>query len=282
MGLPVREVWDDLAQSGEREIAPERRESLLRLASREPERLGSTMDVFGVGVATCGFEELRSWFFAASTARGRFPKVVLFESARSFLRAWIDAGHATRIAQADVVLGEGAGVVAYAKLAGAKLPERFDAAITLHRLFSTADADRPLRVFLVGPDVALLERAKRGIEARYACVDVVGVADARPDACLSEEIGERVVDVVLVGIGDGRDELWIDENAELLDVGVVAGVGRALAAFATDGKAPARASEPLGVALAVSFLLRAAIYLALPWLRPARAVGPSGPSALDR
>lgn len=280
MGLSEKEVWDELAQSGEREISgiTSRRESFLRLVQREPERLSSHLDVFGVPVATCRFAELASWFFAAASTRGRFPKVVMFAAARSFQKAWSDAGHAMRLAEADVVLAEGAGVHAYAKLAGVPLPERYDAAVTVDRLLAAAPAERPLRVFLVGADRKTLLDAKVGIEARYANVDVVGLADARPDACLSEEIGESVVDVVLVGIGGGKDELWIDENAELLDVGVVMNVGDALLAYARS-EAPPRAQKPLGFREAISFLFRATLYLALPWLRPARAYGPS---ALNR
>jgi exopolysaccharide biosynthesis WecB/TagA/CpsF family protein len=285
MGLPVRSSWDELAQSGEREIAggalgrePSARESFLRLAPKELDRLPA-MDVFGVPVATCGSPALAAWFHEAAQTRGRFPRVLLFAGARSFLHAWHDGGHRARMAQADAVVGEGGGVLAYAWLASAPLDEKLDAAPTLHRIFESVDPARPIRVFLVGRDMSVLERAAAGIEERFPCVDVAGFADARPDACLSEDIGEKCVDVVLVGIGGGRDELWIEENVELLDAGLVVGVGQALDAFASPERRVTRATRPLPWFDALAFLLRAALYLALPSLRPAHAGG--APRALD-
>ena len=210
--------------------------------------------------------------FEAAHVRGRIAKVILFAGAASFARAWEDAGHRERMTSADAILPEGPGILAYAALAASPLRECTSAALTLHRLLASVDPARPLRLFLVGNDRESLVRAGKAIEQRFTYVDVVGVADARPDACLSERIAEECVDVVLVGIGDGRDELWIEENVDLLDVGIVAGVGFALDALAGDKPRAPRATARLGVFHAIRFLVRATLYLALPWLRPCSAL----------
>src|SRR4051812_6719650 len=116
MGLPLRLVRDDLAESGEREInhaeresrPAEVRESFLRLVPSEIPRLPSTMDVFGVPVTTATSDEVEAWFFEAAYARGRVAKIMLFAGAASFTRAWEDAGHRERMASADVIMPEGA------------------------------------------------------------------------------------------------------------------------------------------------------------------------------
>jgi exopolysaccharide biosynthesis WecB/TagA/CpsF family protein len=270
MGLPRWESGsgaDELARSGERE-------SFLRVKSgREPEldaaRLPA-MDVFGVLVATCGFEDLRGWFLAATEHRGRFPKVMLFAGTRSFAQATRDCEHATRLRRADVVLGEGAGVTAYAKLAAAPMRERFDAVATLDRLFAATDPHRPLRVFVCGEDRRCAERAATGIAARFPGIEIVGAAEARRHSTsLSEDVNEACADVVLVAMDDGRAEAWIEENLCLLDVGVVVGAGSALEAFAGELRAKAR---PLGVLAMIAFFVRATLYLAFP---ARRAMPPS-------
>jgi exopolysaccharide biosynthesis WecB/TagA/CpsF family protein len=264
MGLPEQDsgIWadDDLAQSGERAIV---RESFLRLKPA-PEHLPA-MDAFGVPVAVCGFEAVRDWFLHAAELRGRFPKVILFAGARSLARATKDAAHRNRLLRADVILGEGGAVATYAKLAAAPMRERFDAVATLERLLASVDSDRPLRVFLCGDDAKRTAVAKKVIEARFPNVKIVGAADARANASISEDVNEACTDVVLVGMSDA--EAWIEENMPLLDVGVVIGVGDALDAI-SGMKKTKLAARPLGVVAAILFMIRATLYLAFP-SRPA-------------
>jgi exopolysaccharide biosynthesis WecB/TagA/CpsF family protein len=265
MGLPSREsgFWteaeacEDLAQSGERAVV---RESMFRVKPT-PEHLPA-MDAFGVPVAVCGFEDVRDWFYNAAELRGRFPKVVLFAGARSLARATSDAAHRARLLRADVILGEGSAVAAYAKLAAAPMRERFDAVATLERLLASADGDRHVRVFLCGDDAKHMAVAKKVIESRFPNVLVVGAADARTNANISEDVSEAGTDVVLVGMG-GDTEEWIEENMALLDVGVVVGVGDALDAI-SGMKKTKQGTRPLGIFAALVFMIRATLYLAFP------------------
>ncbi len=259
MGLPVRDsgLWadDDLAQSGEREVA---RDSMFRVKPA-PEHLPA-MDAFGVPVAVCGFADLRDWFFQAAQLRGRYAKVMLFAGARSLARATKDATHRARLMRADVILGEGKTVETYAKLAAAPMRERFDAVATLERLLADAPVEQHIRVFLCGDDAKRMAVAKKVIESRYPNVKIVGAADAR-HANISEDVNEACADVVLVGMSDA--EAWIEENMPLLDVGVVVGVGDALDAI-SGMKKTKLAARPLGVLAAVLFMIKATLYLAFP------------------
>ncbi len=266
MGLAEWESsgFDELAQSGEREISRVSRTSMFRVKPREVEHL-QAMDALGVAVATCTFEDLRDWFLGATEWRGRFPKVMLFAGARSIAHARRDAEHRMRLRRADVVLGEGSGVAAYARLAAVSpsARTRFDAVETITRLFDAADGERKLRVFLCGEDKEKLSRAAKELAERFPAIEIVGAEDARKNASLAEDVNEACADVVLVGMGGGRDAAWIEENFPLLDVGVVAGVGEALDAFAGEAKIAA-ATRPLGVFATVLFFVRATLYLAFP------------------
>ncbi|HEY8078187.1 MAG TPA: WecB/TagA/CpsF family glycosyltransferase [Labilithrix sp.] len=267
MGLAEWESsgFDELAQSGEREIARGSRTSMFRVKPREVEHL-SAMDALGVAVATCTFEDLRDWFLGATEWRGRFPKAMLFAGARSIAQARRDERHRMRLRRADVVLGEGSAVAAYAKLAAAP-NARFDAVETITRLFDAADAERKLRVFLCGEDKERVSRAAKELAERFPAIEIVGAEDARQNGSLAEDVNEACADVVLVGMGGGRDAAWIEENFPLLDVGVVAGVGEALDAFAGETQVAA-ATRPLGVLATIGFFVRATLYLAFP-SRPA-------------
>lgn len=251
--VPAPREVDELALSGERPI--ERRDSGIRIVPSGPSPL-SAMDVFGVPVNVAPFELVQPWFFQAAATRDRLPRVVHFAGARSLRRAWSDVAHRSMLARADLVLGEGACLGGYAALAAAPR-QRFDAVATLFRLFACADPESPIRVFLLGGQRGRAARAAQVLAARFPGVRIVGAAHERHAV---EDANEACADVLLVG-GDGADA-WVDENVELLDVGLVASVGDAIDAIGGDGCRAPRAIAPLGPFAALEFLIRATLYIA--------------------
>lgn len=255
MGRPI-EAWelDELARSGERPIA--HRDSGIHLAQGGPAPLPS-MDVFGVPVNVAPLDAVRAWLLHAAQTRGRLAKIVHFAGARSLGRAWRDVEHRSVLARGDLILGEGASVSAYARLATAPADARFDAVATLARVFEAASPDAPLRVFLLGGERGRAERAAQAIRARFPGVRVVGASDGSRHG--AEDVNEACADVLLVG--GPRAEAWVDDNVELLDVGVVASVGDAIDALGGDGCRAPRATPPLGPLETLAFLVRAALYI---------------------
>lgn len=70
----------------------------------------------------------------------------------------------------------------------------------------------PIRVCLVGSRVDVVTRAAAVLEARYPCLRVVDVHDGFFDAAESERLIDQLAriepDLVLVGMGNPRQELW--------------------------------------------------------------------------
>jgi N-acetylglucosaminyldiphosphoundecaprenol N-acetyl-beta-D-mannosaminyltransferase len=251
---PAPRDLDELAGSGERPV--ERRDSGIRVMSRGPAPLPA-MDVFGVPVNVAPFDAVRAWFFECAFARERLPKIVHFAGSRSLVRAWSDVTHRSLLARADLVLAEGACLGAYAALAAAPTRPRFDAVSTLFALFAAASPEAPVRVFLLGGERGRAARAAELLTKRFPGVRIVGATHAHRSL---EDVNEACADVLLVG-GAGADT-WVDENVELLDVGIVASVGDAIDALGGDGCRAPRATAPLGPLAAIAFLVRATLYLA--------------------
>lgn len=253
------DLENDLERSGEREIA--QRISILRTKQRPP-AWAAQIDCMGVPVARGTFEEVRDWFFGAAQTRGREPKVLYFAGAHTCNLAWSDPDYREMLARADVVLNDGADLDLYAWLARVRFADDLGPAALFSRLFASATADRPLRVFLLGGAKGQAEAAALAIEARHPHVRVVGAAlgDA-PGESVIESINEACADILLVGMDAREQERWIDDNKGLLDVGLVAGVGTLVASLA--GTRPRRRSwlrSMLGVA---AFAFRAVAYLGL-------------------
>ena len=77
--------------------------------------------------------------------------------------------------------------------------------------------DKPVRVCLVGSRPEVVKRAAACFESRYPMVQVVAVHDGFFDAAESERLIDRLQriepDLVLVGMGNPRQELWAIDAA---------------------------------------------------------------------
>ncbi|NWK79439.1 WecB/TagA/CpsF family glycosyltransferase [Aquitalea sp. LB_tupeE] len=92
-------------------------------------------------------------------------------------------------------------------------------------------ASKPYRIFLLGAEPGIAEQAGQKIES-MGMHDVVGCCDgfsgmADQDA-LIQRINSLQVDVLLVAMGNPRQEQWILDNREKLQVRVVFAVGALL------------------------------------------------------
>jgi N-acetylglucosaminyldiphosphoundecaprenol N-acetyl-beta-D-mannosaminyltransferase len=125
-------------------------------------------------------------------------------------------------AGAALVLADGAPVIWASRLLGRPLPERVAGSDLCPALFEAASAARPLRVYLLGAAPGVAARAAERIEARWPAVEVVGVDSPPPgfekDPAASHRILEQIraarPDVLLVGLGAPKQELWVCEHRD--------------------------------------------------------------------
>jgi N-acetylglucosaminyldiphosphoundecaprenol N-acetyl-beta-D-mannosaminyltransferase len=134
-------------------------------------------------------------------------------------------------AHAHLVLADGWPVVAASRLLGKPLPERVAGSDLVPRLFELAAT--PLRVFLLGAMPGVAEKAKRQIEARWANVHVVGTLspplgfelDADQCEAILNQIASVKPDVLVVGLGAPKQELWVHRHHQRLHAKVALCVG---------------------------------------------------------
>jgi N-acetylglucosaminyldiphosphoundecaprenol N-acetyl-beta-D-mannosaminyltransferase len=120
-------------------------------------------------------------------------------------------------AGASLVIADGWPVVAFARLCGNPLPERVPGCDLITHLFAAAKPDRPLRIFLLGAAPGVAERAAEHIERAWANVRVVGVHspalgfehDARQCAEILQLVADATPDLLLVGLGAPKQEIWL-------------------------------------------------------------------------
>jgi N-acetylglucosaminyldiphosphoundecaprenol N-acetyl-beta-D-mannosaminyltransferase len=143
------------------------------------------------------------------------------------------AGLREAYSHAALILADGAPVVAAARLLGRPLPGRVAGSDLAPALFAAAANHDGIRVFLLGAGPGVAERAARNIAARWPAVQVVGTysppigferSHAENEAILSQVAAVRP-DVLMVGLGAPKQELWVDAHRARIDAGVALCIG---------------------------------------------------------
>ena len=140
------------------------------------------------------------------------------------IRPLLDAyGHA------DLVTADGAGLVWASRQLGQPLPERVTGIDLLNELCQRA-ADRRYRVFLLGSRPSVANEAADVLHRRHPELRIVGTQhgyfddDDHSDTIL-RAINARRPDLLFVGMGVPRQEIWMRRYAPRLAVPVVMSVG---------------------------------------------------------
>lgn len=174
-------------------------------------------------------ERLLSWC-AAGDGVCRYvvtPNVnhtVLLEHHAGLRRAYRDA---------SLVLIDGMPIYWAARLLRRHVPERVAGSDLAPRLFEAAERKGGVSAFLLGAGPGVAQRAAERIEARWPAVRVVGVCspplgferdDRQNDAIIDEIVAARP-DVLLVGLGAPKQELWVHAHRHRLATPVALCIG---------------------------------------------------------
>ncbi len=152
-----------------------------------------------------------------------------------------DSGYAAAVNGADMVLADGVGVVYASRILGTPLPGRVAGADLVPLLLERLAGEKG-GVFLYGGRPGVAGRAAQRLRQRFPGLRITGTENgyipSGDDLCLREAV--RSADLLLVGLGAPRQELWMrDHRAEL--TAVMIGVGGLLDVFAGDvPRAPER------------------------------------------
>jgi len=149
---------------------------------------------------------------------------VMFQEDEALRRAYAEAG---------LVLADGAPLVLASRWLGKPLPERVAGSDLVPALFDATGDDSPLRVFLLGGAPGVAERAAVNLEARWPAVTVVGTAsppkgfehDASQNAAILARIAKACPDVLLIGLGAPKQELWVRRHRRAIAAPVALCIG---------------------------------------------------------
>jgi len=128
----------------------------------------------------------------------------------------------------NYVVPDGSGVLKAVKLLNKKKVSRvpgIDLMLTLCKLASIGSE----RIYLLGSQIDTVTKTIRKLKERYPGLNIVGSHNGFFDESESDtivaEINNSRTDILFVGMGVPKQELWITKNLDRLNVGVLMGVG---------------------------------------------------------
>ena len=163
------------------------------------------------------------------------------------LRCREDAAYAAAVNGAKLVLADGVGDLCAARILGTPLPGRVAGADLVPRLLARL-AERGGSVFLYGARPGVAERAGESLQSACPGLRIAGTENGyiSDETALFAALEQEKPDLLLLGLGAPRQELWMAENRQRTPA-VMIGVGGLLDVFAGDIPRAPEAWQRLGL-----------------------------------
>ena len=143
----------------------------------------------------------------------------------------------TLINDATYQIPDGVGVLIASRLKGGAIQSRVTGVDMMDRLLKFA-ADEGKKVFMYGAKEEVVASAKVKIEEKYPSIQITGYSNGytKDQDELVRKINESGAEIIFVALGSPRQELWIRDHMNELNVKVYQGVGGSFDVFAGNVK----------------------------------------------
>lgn len=187
-----------------------------------PERV----DILGVEVTNTTMAETLDWVVGA--ARTRPPSFLAFVNSDCLNQAVEDPDYLGALRRTERVVPDGIGMRLAARFQGYDIAENVNGTDMLPLLCDRAVAEG-LSLFFLGARPGIAQAAADVMREQHPGLSVAGVRDGyfspEDDDAVVAEVNASGADVLLVAFGAPRQEAWLDDHRDDLDIGVAMGVG---------------------------------------------------------
>ena len=218
--------------------------------------IGERIKLFGIDIDVVRMSDavaaLRSWI----DARDGICRYVVTPNVDHTVMLQHNAALRDAYADASLVLADGWPVVTASRWLGRSLPERVAGSDLPAAIFDAAQREqRPLSVFLLGAAPGVGQRAALRIQAKWPEVTVSGVYsppmrfehnDQETDEIL-ERIAAARPDLLIVGLGAPKQELWVHQHRKRIEASAALCVGATIDFLAGEKQRAPRWIQRLGL-----------------------------------
>ncbi len=219
-----------ITQPSRPQLAPQRREPTGFDINDTRKRLRLFGIDFDVVTMRDAVNQLLVWVTRGWSERTR---TLVTPNVNLTLRYQRETGFRQTIRQADLVVVDGAPLVWASRFVRKPLPERVAGSDLVYELFQLCAGEVPLKVFLLGAMPGVADRAAERIHRQWPSVRVVGTnspplgfeKDPEVNRDIVRQVNAANADVLIVGLGAPKQELWTFRFRDQLQVPVTLCVG---------------------------------------------------------
>jgi exopolysaccharide biosynthesis WecB/TagA/CpsF family protein len=183
-----------------------------------------SLEILGVPVARLSRAEALDRIQELYEAPG--SSSVAYVNAHSLNLAYMNAEYRNVLNRAALVLNDGSGMAMAARLKGGRFPENLNGS-DVNPLIIERAALRGWPVYLLGAREGVAERAAAALRRRYPGLEMAGVHHGFFPEMSSDAIADRIrssgAGLLMVAMGNPRQELWLADH--LLATGASVGLG---------------------------------------------------------
>jgi N-acetylglucosaminyldiphosphoundecaprenol N-acetyl-beta-D-mannosaminyltransferase len=149
-----------------------------------------------------------------NTIAGEKTKSLYFINAHCFNVAQKNKDYQLAIQRSDYILNDGIGISIAGKLAGTKFPDNLNGTDFIPKIIALGTQHQK-SFYLLGSKTDHVEKTKCKLEKVYPGIQIKGVHDGffsedqEPE--IVRQINQLGIDILIVGMGVPRQELWIDK-----------------------------------------------------------------------
>lgn len=167
------------------------------------------------------------------------PRIVVTADASGIVIAQRDDAFKKIVQEADLVTPDSVGVLWAAKRLGEPISERVSGVDLVDRVCAMS-ADRGYRIFLLGAEHGIAEKAAEKLRLKHPGCNIVGARHgyfpSDSDEIVAREVAESKPDVLLVAMGIPRQEKFIKLTQPIIRAKVAIGVGGSFDVFSGRAK----------------------------------------------
>ena len=196
--------------------------------------MSKTIEMFGLTIDKLSMQEavsvVKSWIMQGE----RDCKYVVTPNVDHVVQLEKNTAFKDAYAKASMIVADGKPVVLASKLLGKPLPETVPGSDLVPNIFESFNqSGTPLRVYLLGAMPGVGEVAATNIKAQWPLVEVVGILSPdfgfEKDSAYCDRICESIAasnaDLLVIGLGAPKQELWVSKYSQKIPVKVALCVG---------------------------------------------------------
>ncbi|MEM7454771.1 MAG: WecB/TagA/CpsF family glycosyltransferase [Planctomycetota bacterium] len=214
--------------------------------SQQRNLFGIKIDALNMNQAV---QRLRFWISDDETAGGKSCRYVVTPNVDHTVLLSENADFKTSYDSADMILADGHPIIWASRLLRQPLPERVPGSELVPRMFDSFNSQqvggaRPLRVFLLGAATGVARQAAENMKKTWPNVETCGVYSPPLgfEKCEFESsyiLGRIELcrpDVVVVGLGAPKQELWVHKHRKQINASAALCVGATIDFLAGEKK----------------------------------------------